>query len=130
MQKKVLNNPKITVLFDTIVKEIKGENKLQSIICQNVRNGKTFKLPVDGLFLGLGQNPNTGIFKKELAMDSKGYLKKGVSKAFPTMTSKMGVFVAGDASDARYRQAVVACGEGCQAALDANEFLDLLQNTL
>jgi len=80
-------------------------------------------MKVNGLFYGLGLKPNTSLFKGVVDMDEEGYIKR-VGKKFETMTNIEGVFVAGDAHDKIYRQAIVASGDGCKAAMDCNNFIN------
>jgi thioredoxin reductase (NADPH) len=122
MQKRVLEHPKIKILYNTIVKELHGENKLEEVIVENVISHQTERITVDGLFYGLGLKPNTKLFKGLIDMDSDGYITRNHSQ-YETMTSVSGIFVAGDAHDRIYRQAVIACGDGCKAALDVNNYL-------
>jgi thioredoxin reductase (NADPH) len=122
MIKKVLENPKIKIIYDSVVEKLIGEDKLTSILIKNVKDGKSNEIKVDGLFYGLGLTPNTKLFKGVLDMDEDGYIKK-VGKKFETETSVSGVFVCGDSHDKVYRQAIVASGDGCKAALDANNYI-------
>jgi thioredoxin reductase (NADPH) len=120
---RVLNHPKIKVITDTVIEKLEGEKKLKSITIKNLKDNTTSQLEVDGLFYGLGLKPNTSLFKGALEMDSDGYIEKK-GKHFETMTSIEGVFVAGDAHDKVYRQAIVASGDGCKAAMDANNYIN------
>ena len=126
MQERVLNNPKITIIYNTVVDKLIGNNKLESIILLNVNNGKKTTMPVDGLFYGLGLTPNTQLFKNQIETDADGYIirYRHPNGKYKTMTSIEGVFVAGDCSDKKYKQAVVACGDACKAALDAEKYLE------
>ena len=128
MQKKLFENPKITVIYDTAIKELKGKDKLESIIIENVKTHEINEIQVDGLFYGLGLKPNTYLFNDILKLDDEGYIMKFPYKNFETMTSINGVFVAGDVNDKIYRQAIVAAGDGCKAALDANNYLTEYEN--
>jgi len=122
MQKKVIDNEKINIIYDTIITSLNGTSRLESISCQNIKNGTIFNLPVDGLFYGLGLNPNTHIFANQLDMDEDGYIKKINSE--DTSTSIEGIFVAGDCADRIYRQAIVASGDGCKSAIDVDHYLN------
>jgi thioredoxin reductase (NADPH) len=124
MQTRVIENPKINIIFDTIVTELHGDTKLTGITIKNILTNETNFLPVDGLFYGLGLNPNTNIFN--VAKNSNGYIltNQGTNTNITTMTSVEGIFVAGDAHDDIYRQAIVACGEGCKAAIDVHKYLE------
>lgn len=124
MQTKLFENPKIKIIYDTVIEKFNGSDKLQSVILKNLKTGETQEAEVDGLFYGLGLTPNTGLFKGVLDMDEEGYIKKIGDHHFETMTSIEGVFVAGDANDKIYRQAIVASGDGCKAAMDANNYLN------
>ncbi|MBU1322872.1 thioredoxin-disulfide reductase [Patescibacteria group bacterium] len=119
MQDRVKNNPKIKILWKSQVTEILGENKVEAV---QINKGK--ELPVDGVFLAIGHKPASEIFSGQLDLDEKGYLKTNFMKDYPTMTNVAGVFGAGDVVDFRYRQAVTAAGMGCQAAIDAERWLE------
>lgn len=119
MQGRVENNPKIKILWKSQVTEIMGENKVEAI---KINNGEMVK--TDGVFLAIGHQPASEIFKGQLDLDERGYLKTNLVKDYPTMTSMTGVFGAGDVVDFRYRQAVTAAGMGCQAAIDAEKWLE------
>jgi len=124
MQKRVLEHPKIQILYDTTVEKLQGKDKLESILIKNLKTSLIAEIKVDGLFYGLGLKPNTNLFSGILDMTEDGYVKKGFSEKFETMTSVHGVFVAGDSHDKIYRQAIVASGDGSKAALDANNYLN------
>lgn len=142
LQNQVLNNNKIKIIWDTIITDLhsKEDNpqSLGSVTIKNVKTGVEEKLAVDGLFYGLGLTPNTHLFKNILELDSEGYIISGKQKIgvfsnrshnYETSTSIPGVFVCGDSADKIYRQAVVAAGDGCRAALDANHYLENLSNS-
>ena len=114
MQQRVENNPKIKILWKSQVTEIMGEDKVEAIKINNAETVKT-----DGVFLAIGHKPASWIFKGQLDLDEKGYIK-----VWQTMTSVQGVFAAGDCVDYRYRQAITAAGMGCQAAIDAEKWLE------
>lgn len=120
MVHRVLNTPNIEVLFNTEVKDVLGEHGVEGIIAFNNKTGEERKLDVTGLFVAIGHQPATAIFKDWLDMDEAGYLKH---KPDCTYTNVPGVFVAGDAADKVYRQAVTSAGSGCMAALDAERWL-------
>lgn len=122
MQDKLLNNNKITVLYNTEVIKLNGNTKLESIICKNNKSEDIFEMQIDGLFYGLGLTPNSSLFKKLVEVDTGGYIIRKQSK-YETATSVPGIFVCGDVTDKVYRQAIVAAGDGCKAALDVNNFL-------
>lgn len=123
MQKRLLSNPKISIIYDAIITQLIGTKFLEAITIKNLKTNLETELKVDGLFYGLGLTPNTSLFKNVLQMDSEGYIIKYPSHNFETQTSIPGIFVAGDASDKLYRQAIVASGDGCRAALDSNKFI-------
>ncbi len=117
MQKKAFDNEKIEFHWDSLVEDILGveQNIVTGLLLKNVRSGKTSELPLDGVFIAIGHEPATGIFKGKLELDQKGYIVTGEN----TQTSVSGVFAAGDVQDVVYRQAITAAGSGCMAALDA-----------
>ncbi len=120
MAQRVVEHPKIKVMWDTVVEDVldaaKGE--VTAVRVKNVKTGAVSELPVNALFVAIGHTPNTDLFKEQLARDVDGYLiAEGVK------TSIEGVFVAGDVADRHYKQAVVAAGAGCRAALEAERFL-------
>ena len=126
MQKKVFEmekQGKIQIIWDTEVVEVKGENALESITLKS-KDGSQEDISVDGLFIAIGHVPSTGIFKDQVELDEKGYVKKKVNNGVNMATSVPGVFVAGDVHDFHYRQAVTAAGFGCMAAMEALKFLD------
>lgn len=140
MQKRVLDNPKVKVMWSSEVVEVSGEPKLSSIKVKDLKTGKIEKHSTDGLFVAIGHVPTTKLFEGKLELDEKGYLRTTMTAlmrdakwrvsekdmwldGFPTMTSVEGVFGCGDVVDYRYRQAVTAAGMGCQAALDTEKYL-------
>jgi len=127
MQSKVLGNPKVHVLYDTVVTTLNGTTRLESIKLQTGTSHTESELQVDGLFYGLGLTPNSKLFKGVLDIDSAGYIVKHPVDHYETMTSVRGVFVAGDVSDKIYRQAVIAAGDGSKAALDVTNYLSVSQ---
>jgi thioredoxin reductase (NADPH) len=120
MVHRVENTPNIEILYNTEVKDVLGDKSVEGLIVTNNKTGEEQKLDVTGLFLAIGHTPNTAIFKGWLDMDDVGYLKHNPDR---TTTKIPGVFVAGDAADHVYRQAVTAAGTGCMAALDAERYL-------
>ncbi|MEV7507512.1 thioredoxin-disulfide reductase [Streptomyces sp. JL4002] len=123
MQDRAFADPKITFAWDSEVSEIHGEQKLSGLTLRNTKTGETSQLPVTGLFIAVGHDPRTELFKDQLDLDDEGYLKV---EAPSTRTSVTGVFGAGDVVDHTYRQAITAAGTGCSAALDAERFLAAL----
>ena len=128
MQQKVLANPKIKVLWNSEVTEAKGEQKLEKVIIKNNKDVTTSELVVDGLFIAIGHKPDSEIFKGMLEMNEKGFIKNFYEK-YHTATSIPGVFVAGDVTDAQYKQAITAAGMGCTAGMDAIKFLEETKNS-
>ena len=120
MQKRALDNPKIDFEWNSIVEDIldPARNKVTALVLKNVKTGGTKTLPVDGVFVAIGHEPATGLFRGRIALDDKGYI---VTRG--TRTSVNGVFAAGDVQDSRYRQAISAAGSGCQAAIEALKFI-------
>jgi thioredoxin reductase (NADPH) len=120
LQKRALANPKIKFVWDSVVEEISGDQKVEGVKVRNIKTGAVSIIPTDGVFVAIGFQPNTKIFENQIALDERGYsvTRNG------TETSVKGVFVAGDVHDKKYRQAVTAAGEGCRAALDALAYLE------
>ena len=125
MQDRVLANPKVKVLYNTVIEEILGHKepvkKVHSVRLRNVLSNEASEMPIDGVFVAIGHKPNSDLFKDWLEMDGLGYLKPIANS---TRTTIPGVFVAGDVADSVYRQAVTAAGTGCMAAIDAERFLE------
>lgn len=121
MADRVLNNPKVEVIWDTEMIDVNGEKNVESIKLKNLKTGKENDLKVDGVFVAIGHKPNTDLFKGMLKMNDVGYL---VTEGKSTYTSVEGVFAAGDVQDPIYRQAITAAGTGCMAAIDAERWLE------
>ena len=119
MQERAFKNPRIEMLWDTVVEEVLGEGKVSGVRVRNVKSEATSELAVNGLFVAIGHEPNTGLFEGQLDMKD-GYIL--VSEPHTT-TSAPGVFACGDAVDTIYRQAITAAGTGCRAAIDAERWL-------
>ena len=121
MQKRLFDNPKVSVMWDTVVEEITGDaTGMTGMKLKNIKTGQASELKKDGLFVAIGHAPATELFKGKLEMDENNYLIKAPDS---TATSIPGVFAAGDVADHVYRQAVTAAGMGCMAALEADRFL-------
>lgn len=120
MQKRVMNNPKIEILWNTETDEILGEEEVEGVRILDNKTGEKKDIKISGFFVAIGHEPNTQIFKKFLHMDNAGYLKTVPGS---TKTNIEGVFACGDAQDNIYRQAVTAAGTGCMAALDSERYL-------
>lgn len=137
MIRRMEENEKIKIMYNTELKEVLGEQKVEKLITFNNKTNKEEEVVTDGVFLAIGHRPTTDIFKGQLELNEQNYLKtlmlypEMVKKepsaqwlhGYPTQTSVEGVFAAGDVVDFRYRQAVLASGMGCMAAMDAEKFL-------
>ena len=123
LQEKLKANKKIQIIWDSVVEEVMGTNEpkgVNGIKIKNVKTNKESELKVDGLFIAIGHDPATALFKDQLKMDKEGYL---ITKPDSTITNIPGVFAAGDVKDKIFRQAVTAAGMGCMAALEAEKHL-------
>ncbi|WP_030973752.1 thioredoxin-disulfide reductase [Streptomyces sp. NRRL S-1824] len=123
MQDRAFADPKIKFAWDSEVAGVHGEQKLSGLTLRNTKTGATSELAVTGLFIAVGHDPRTELFKGQLDLDDEGYLKVSAPS---TRTNLTGVFGAGDVVDHTYRQAITAAGTGCSAALDAERFLSAL----
>lgn len=119
LQDKALENPKIEFMWNSAISDIKGDKKVSTVLVKNLQNGGEKTIEAGGIFVAIGHEPNTSIFKGQLELDDKGYIKLKSH----TRTSVEGVFAAGDVHDHRYRQAVTAAGFGCMAAIDVERWL-------
>ncbi len=122
MQDRAKANSKIGFIWNTVVEDVLGDEVVQGVRIKNVKNSQTTEMKCDGVFIAIGHEPNTKLFKNQIEMDEKGYLitRNG------TETNVPGVFGAGDVQDHRYRQAITAAGTGCMAAMDAEKYLESL----
>jgi len=122
MQKRVLENPKIRMIWNSVVEDILGEpaTGVTAAVLRNVKTNALTEEPCQGVFVAIGHTPNTEVFKGILGLDEKGYI---ITKPHSTKTNVPGVFACGDVMDSYYRQAITAAGTGCMAALDAERFL-------
>ena len=123
LQNKLMANKKIEIVWDSVVEEVIGDENpktVKGLKIKNVKTNKLDELKIDGLFIAIGHDPATHLFKDQLNMDKEGYL---VTKADSTETNIPGVFAAGDVKDKVFRQAVTAAGMGCMAALEAEKHL-------
>src|SRR5271163_2234786 len=123
MQDRARKNPKISFIWDSAIEEILGGQKegVTSVKLKNLKTGKITEMKTDAVFVAIGHNPNSALFKGQLEMDEVGYLKV---KPGSTYTNIDGVFASGDVVDSVYRQAVTAAGTGCMAAIDAERWLE------
>ena len=123
LQKKLMDNKKIEIIWDSVVEEIVGDENpknVKGLKIKNVKNNNISDLKIDGLFIAIGHDPATQLFKDQLKMDKEGYL---ITKPDSTETNVPGIFAAGDVKDKIFRQAVTAAGMGCMAALEAEKYL-------
>ena len=123
LQSKLMANKKIEIIWDSVVEKVIGEKDPKNVTglkIKNVKTNKIDKLKIDGLFIAIGHDPATQLFKDQLKMDKEGYL---ITKPDSTETNIPGVYAAGDVKDKIFRQAVTAAGMGCMAALEAEKFL-------
>jgi thioredoxin reductase (NADPH) len=121
MQDRALNNPKIEILWNTVVDDLVGDSKLEGAVVRNVVTGEVSNLPVTGLFVAIGHRPNTDLFKGVLDMEDNGYL---ITQPGSSLTNIPGIFACGDVQDHTYRQAITAAGSGCMAAIDCERWLE------
>ena len=122
MQDRVLNHEKIEVVWNSTVEKINGEGAVSSILIKDTIDSSEKDLNLDGVFVAIGHDPNVGFLDGFIELDDKGYIKTGFTTE--TSTSVPGVFAAGDVADSIYRQAITAAGTGCQAAIDAERWLE------
>ena len=122
MQERVLNHDQIEVMWNKTVEEIKGDGAVASVVVKDTQDESTEEVNLDGVFVAIGHDPNVKFLDGLVELDEKGYIKTGFSTA--TSTSVDGIFAAGDVADSVYRQAITAAGSGCQAAIDAERWLD------
>ncbi len=124
-QEKLFNHPKVKVIWDSVLDEVTGtENPLSvnGAVIKNVKTGEKKKLDVDGVFIAIGHQPNTNIFKGVIDLDEEGYI---ITAPDSTKTNLAGVFAAGDVQDKIFRQAITAAGTGCMAALEAAKYIEM-----
>jgi len=122
MQDRVLNHDQIEVMWNKTVEEINGDGAVSSVVLKDTQDESTEEVNLDGVFVAIGHDPNVKFLDGLVELDDKGYIKTGFSTA--TSTSVDGIFAAGDVADSVYRQAITAAGSGCQAAIDAERWLD------
>jgi thioredoxin reductase (NADPH) len=123
LQDRLFKNAKISVMWDTVLEDVRGADnplKVNEVVLKNVKTGDLTRMPVDGVFIAIGHTPASELVAGQLNMKRGGYI---VTAPHSTATSVAGVFAAGDVTDDVYRQAVTAAGQGCMAALEAEKFL-------
>lgn len=121
MQKRAFDNPRIEILWNTVVDDVLGDEKISGLRLRDTQTDETRELPVGGLFLAIGHTPATDFLEGQLETDPKGYIK--LEDPYRTFTSVEGVFAAGDVVDSVYKQAVTAAGMGCKASIDSERWL-------
>ncbi len=123
MADRALAHQKISFIWNTVVEEAIGGDTLQALKLRNIESGEESELAADALFIAIGHDPNTAIFRGQLDLDPAGYILSPDG----TATNVEGVFVAGDVFDIRYKQAITAAGSGCRAAMDAEKYLEAME---
>lgn len=121
MQDKAEANPKIEFILDSAIEEILGDKKVHTIKLKNLKTNEVTEMPMDGVFVAIGHQPNTELFKGILNLDPQGYI---LTEGKSTKTNIEGVFACGDVQDHNYRQAITAAGSGCMSAIDAERYLE------
>lgn len=123
LQTRAMNDPKISFIWDTVVKEINGDKAVRSVLLENVKTGESTTFETDGVFIFIGHTPNTEIFKEYLDMDENGFIQV----TNHVHTNKPGVFAAGEVMDPHYKQVVTSAGMGAAAAIEATRYLEGLE---
>ena len=118
-------NDKIEFMLNKVIDEIKGDKAVSSVVLRDTKTDETEEMPIDGIFMAIGHIPNTQIFIDQIDTDENGYI---LTKPGTTQTNLAGVFACGDVQDKHYRQAITAAGSGCMAAIDAEKYLETLEN--
>ena len=126
MADRALAHEKISFIWNTVVEEAIGQDSLRSLRLYNIADGTRSELQADALFIAVGHDPNTAIFRGQIDLDKAEY----IASPDGTATNIEGVFVAGDVNDLRYKQAVTAAGAGCRAAMDAEKYLEALEYSI
>ena len=121
MQERAFKNPKIEFLWNSVIVDVLGDTKVSGVKIQHTTSAETFELPVTGLFVAIGHEPNSGLLKGQLDLEANGYVR---TIGRTSRTSVDGVFACGDVQDHIYRQAVTSAGSGCMAAIDAEHWLE------
>ncbi len=121
MQERAFSNPKIEIMWNTVVEDLVGDTKLEGVVVRDRVTDTVSTLPVTGLFVAIGHRPNTDLFKGVLDMEDSGYL---ITQPGSSYTNVPGVFACGDVQDHTYRQAITAAGSGCMAAIDCERWLE------
>ncbi|HAH32371.1 MAG TPA: thioredoxin-disulfide reductase [Elusimicrobia bacterium] len=124
LQEKIKANPKIEIIYDCVPVEMLGDSKLKTVKIKNVKTGAMRELNLTGVFIAIGHTPETAVFEGQLKLDEEGYISTDEHKN----TSVPGVFAAGDVMDRNYKQAIVAAGAGCMAAMEAGKYLEAVNS--
>jgi thioredoxin reductase (NADPH) len=119
LQKRMYENPKIKLVLDSVVKEIKGNGKVEQLLISNVKTDKVSTLDMDGIFIFIGHTPNNDLYKGQIAMDDRNFIKVDAKMH----TSVPGVFASGEAADSDFKQVITSAGMGAAAAIEAGRFL-------
>lgn len=119
LQERVRKDPKIRILWSSVVDDIRGKDKVEGVTLRNLDSNNKSELQCDGVFIAIGHEPNTPLFRAQIELDERGY----IATRDGSKTSIEGVFAAGDVHDQRYRQAVTAAGDGCKAAIEVEKYL-------
>ncbi len=119
LQKRMHDNPKIKLVLDSVVKEIRGSGKVENLLISNVKTGKESVLETDGIFIFIGHTPNNDLYKGQLEMDERGFIKVDAKMH----TSVEGVYASGEAADSDFKQVITSAGMGAAAAIEAGRFL-------
>ena len=127
MVKRAADNPKIEFVMNSVVDDVLGEDEVEGVRLRNVVTNEVSDLKVTGMFLAIGHTPNTSLFEGQIDLNDKGYIITSEDKRQISATSLPGVFACGDVQDDHYQQAVTAAGSGCQAALDAEHFVEAME---
>lgn len=125
MQQRALKNPKLEIIWDTVLLDVEGKEAVERVKLQNLKTDKVSYLAAKGLFYAIGHTPNTSFLGGQLTLDDQGYI---ITEPGTTRTSVPGVFAAGDVQDKKYRQAVTSAGTGCMAALDAENYMHTIDH--
>ena len=124
MQQRLFANKKITMVWDSVLIEVKGDNVVNAVVLKNVKTGEESTRETGGLFYAIGHLPNTVFLNGQIDLDDTGYIRTVPGS---TLTNVDGVFACGDVQDKKYRQAITAAGSGCMAALDCERYLSTLE---
>ena len=124
MLDKARKNEKIDFLVNMVIQEVKGDKTVNAVVLKNTQTKETSEIKIDGIFMAIGHEPNTKLFKGVIETDNSGYI---LTKSGSTQTNIDGVFACGDVQDKIYRQAITAAGSGCMAAIDAERYLEALE---